>query len=68
MTAVTHDAAGSRQRFLHLVAHEFRYDLRCFRRNTQSLFFTLILPVLLLRDLRLCVPQRQRQGAWWPPR
>ena len=48
MTAVSHDAVGSRRRFFHLVVHEFRYDLRCFRRNTQSLFFTLILPVLFL--------------------
>jgi ABC-2 type transport system permease protein len=48
MTAVSHNAVGSGQRFFHLVVHEFRYDLRCFRRNTQSLFFTLILPVLFL--------------------
>ncbi len=48
MTAISHDAGGSRQRYFHLVVHEFRYDLRCFRRNTQSMFFTLILPVLFL--------------------
>lgn len=48
MTAVSHGAAGSQPRFFHLVAHEFRYDWRAFRRNTQSMFFTLILPVLFL--------------------
>jgi len=32
----------------HLVAHQFRFDLRCFWRNTQSRFFTLALPVLFL--------------------
>jgi ABC-2 type transport system permease protein len=32
----------------HLVVHQFRYDLRCFWRNTQSRFFTLALPVLFL--------------------
>lgn len=40
--------AGSPPRLARLVLHEFRYDLRCFRRNTQSMFFTLILPVLFL--------------------
>jgi ABC-2 type transport system permease protein len=48
MTAVSHSPAGSRPRFFHLVVHEFRYDWRSFRRNTQSMFFTLILPVLFL--------------------
>jgi ABC-2 type transport system permease protein len=33
---------------LPLVDHQFRYDLRCFWRNTQSRFFTLALPVLFL--------------------
>ena len=33
---------------LHLVRHQFRFDLRCFWRNTQSRFFTLALPVLFL--------------------
>jgi ABC-2 type transport system permease protein len=33
---------------LRLVAHQFRFDLRCFWRNTQSRFFTLALPVLFL--------------------
>ena len=40
--------ASSRRRFLPLVEHQFRYDLRCFWRNTQSRFFTLALPVLFL--------------------
>jgi ABC-2 type transport system permease protein len=31
-----------------LVAHQFRYDLRIFLRNRQSVFFTLALPVLFL--------------------
>jgi ABC-2 type transport system permease protein len=37
-----------RRRLPHLVAHEFQFDLKCFRRNTQSRFFTLALPVLFL--------------------
>jgi ABC-2 type transporter len=47
VTEVSH-SADSRPRFFHLVVHEFRYDWRAFRRNTQSIFFTLILPVLFL--------------------
>jgi ABC-2 type transport system permease protein len=51
VTAVPPDAdsaAGARHQLLHLVAHQFRADLRCFWRNTQSRFFTLLLPVLFL--------------------
>jgi ABC-2 type transport system permease protein len=33
---------------LGLVAHQFRYDLRIFRRNRQGRFFTVALPVILL--------------------
>ena len=54
MTVVRPDAdraassGGSRRQPPHLVAHQFRADLRCFWRNTQSRFFTLLLPVLFL--------------------
>jgi len=54
MTVVRPDAdraassGGSRHQPPHLVAHQFRADLRCFWRNTQSRFFTLLLPVLFL--------------------
>jgi ABC-2 type transport system permease protein len=44
----TYAAVGARPSFVHLVAHQFRYDLRCFWRNTQSRFFTVALPVLFL--------------------
>jgi ABC-2 type transport system permease protein len=51
MTSVTHDIShppGTRRRLPSLIGHEFGADLRCFRRNIQSVFFTLILPVLFL--------------------
>jgi len=51
MTAVTSrtgHAAGTRRPLPGLTAHEFGSDLRCFRRNVQSVFFTLALPVLFL--------------------
>jgi len=32
----------------HEVAHQFRYDLRCFWNNTQGRFFTILMPVLFL--------------------
>jgi len=52
MTAVSPgravSAAGSRRQLPRLIAHQFRADLRCFARNTQSRFFTLLLPVLFL--------------------
>ena len=41
-------AGRTQQRFAHLAAHQFRYDLRAFFRNRQSQFFTLALPVLFL--------------------
>jgi ABC-2 type transport system permease protein len=66
MTAVSHHtshAVGTRRRLPSLVGHEFGSDLRCFRRNTQSVFFTLALPVLFLvifasifRDATVKVP------------
>ena len=48
MTTSAPTISSSRSHFSHLVAHQFRYDLRCFWRNTQSRFFTLALPVLFL--------------------
>jgi ABC-2 type transport system permease protein len=51
MTAVsspTGHAAGTRRQLPRLIAHESGADLRCFRRNIQSVFFTLVLPVLFL--------------------
>ena len=51
MTTVSRRAespAGPRHQLPHLVAHQFGADLRCFWRNTQSRFFTLLLPVLFL--------------------
>jgi ABC-2 type transport system permease protein len=51
MTAVSERAgraAGTRRSLPRLIAHESGSDLRCFRRNIQSVFFTLVLPVLFL--------------------
>jgi ABC-2 type transport system permease protein len=50
MTAVSHQPATRRAsgRALRLAAHQFRADFLCFRRNVQSVFFTLLLPVLFL--------------------
>jgi len=51
MTAVTSHpghATGPQRQLPGLVAHEFGSDLRCFLRNVQSVFFTLVLPVLFL--------------------
>jgi len=50
MTAVRHQPAryGTRGRNVRLAAHQFRADFLCFRRNLQSVFFTLLLPVLFL--------------------
>jgi ABC-2 type transport system permease protein len=51
MTAVsTHPghAAATRRQLPRLIAHESGADFRCFRRNIQSVFFTLALPVLFL--------------------
>lgn len=44
----TMERTETKQAFLSLVVHQFRYDLRIFWRNTQSRFFTLALPVFLL--------------------
>ena len=41
-------AAGTRRQLRFLVGHQFRADLLCYRRNTQSVFFTLLMPVLFL--------------------
>jgi len=40
--------ALDRRRLPRLIWHEFDADLRCLRRNVQSVFFTFILPVLFL--------------------
>jgi ABC-2 type transport system permease protein len=51
MTAVsTHPgrAAGTRRGLPLLIGHQFHADLRCFLRNTQGVFFTLLMPVLFL--------------------
>ena len=51
MTAVTARpgrAAGTRRQLRFLVGHQFGADLLCYRRNTQSVFFTLLMPVLFL--------------------
>jgi ABC-2 type transport system permease protein len=51
MTAVSARAGratGTRRALPSLIAHESGCDLRCFWRNTQSRFFTLMLPVLFL--------------------
>lgn len=51
MTALSPDAgrvAGSRNQLPDLVGHQFHADLRCYLRNTQSVVFTLLLPVLFL--------------------
>jgi ABC-2 type transport system permease protein len=41
-------AAGTQRPLPLLIGHQFHADLRCFGRNTQGLFFTLLLPVLFL--------------------
>ena len=41
-------AVSTRSRLPYLSGHQFLADLRCFLRNIQSVFFTLLLPVLFL--------------------
>ncbi len=36
------------QSLAHFVAHQFKYDRQCFWKNTQSRFFTILMPVLFL--------------------
>ena len=51
MTAVSNypgHAARTQQQLPRLIGHEFHADLRCYLRNTQSVVFTLLLPVLFL--------------------
>jgi ABC-2 type transport system permease protein len=48
VTKTTATQPASAQRLSGLVAHQFAADLRCFLRNRQSVFFTLVLPVLFL--------------------
>ena len=51
MTAVTARpgrAAGTRRRLPYPIGREFHADLLCFRRNIQSVFFTILMPVLFL--------------------
>jgi ABC-2 type transport system permease protein len=45
---VTDPAVAAPPPLARLVKHQFRYDLRCFWRNSQSRFSTLALPVLFL--------------------
>jgi ABC-2 type transport system permease protein len=40
--------AGTRRQLPSLIGHQFHADLRCFCRNTQSVFFTLLMPLLFL--------------------
>ena len=40
--------AGAAPAIRSIVAHEFRYDLRTYWRNRQSVFFTLAMPVMFL--------------------
>jgi ABC-2 type transport system permease protein len=66
MTAVSAHpgrAAGTRRQLPGLVGHQFRFDMLCFGRNTQSVFFTILMPVLFLvilasifRDATVKVP------------
>ena len=48
VTARPGPAAGTRRGLPLLIGHQFHADLRCFGRNTQSVFFTLLMPVLFL--------------------
>ena len=51
MTAVSNypgHAARTQQQLPRLIGHEFHADLRCYWRNTQSMVFTFLLPVLFL--------------------
>lgn len=50
MTAISRQSwhAGQMTRTPRLLAHQFRADFLCFRRNRQSVFFTLLMPVLFL--------------------
>ena len=51
MTAISPNTglvAGPHHQLPVLVGHQFHADLRCYLRNTQSVVFTLLLPVLFL--------------------
>jgi ABC-2 type transport system permease protein len=78
VTTVSRNArrpAGARHQLPHLVALQFRADLRCFWRNTQSRFFTLLLPVLFLvifasvfRHADVAVPEgRINESVYYVP-
>ena len=41
-------AAGTRRQLPYPIGHQFRADLLCYRRNLQSVVFTILLPVLFL--------------------
>ena len=41
-------ASGTRRELPGLAGHQFHYDVLCFLRNIQSVFFTLLMPVLFL--------------------
>jgi ABC-2 type transport system permease protein len=55
--------AGPRRQLPGVAGHQFRYDMLCFARNIQSVFFTILMPVLFLvilasifRDATVHVP------------
>jgi ABC-2 type transport system permease protein len=48
VTVTDANVEHSRRYFIGLVLHQCGADLRCFRRNKQSVFFTLALPILFL--------------------
>ena len=49
-TAITHPgrAAGTRRKLPYPIGDQFHADLLCYRRNIQSVVFTILLPVLFL--------------------
>ena len=63
MTVTNTVVRRPRSRLPHLVVHQFRFDLRCFWRNTQSRFFTLALPGPVSHHLLVHFPQHQSDGA-----
>jgi ABC-2 type transport system permease protein len=77
MTAISQQIshAGTWRRLPRLIGHEFGADLRCFRRNIQSVFFTLILPALFLvifasifRNATVTVPGgSMKESAYYVP-
>jgi ABC-2 type transport system permease protein len=62
-------------RAVRLAAHQFRADFLCYRRNIQSVFFTLLMPVLFLvvfgsifRNATVAVPGgTMKESAYYVP-